>query len=117
MLIKVDENTLLEQALKFNPSLFIDSTNCANPHKLYPKYTEQELANVLIIPTESLYRFRNAILQLPTLVKEYNVKAILLTPFNKLFDYNDKVENKNILNFAREQLEELAKEHLVILGE
>jgi len=118
MLIKVKgDEVLLKKALQYQPSLLIDCTNCANPHRLYPYATEQELANVLMIPTESLYRFRNAILQLPMLAKTYNVKAILLTSFHKLFDYNDKVENESILNFAWEQLEQLSKDHLVFVGQ
>lgn len=103
--------SLVRVALCLAPALFIDSANCANPHK-YNEFELTQHAKLDIIPAESLYRFK------PTIENLNNTKhkIIFIATFNHLFDFDNKEENHNVFVQCWELLAQLAKNKDIYLA-
>jgi len=103
---------VVKYAVEQSPSLIVDCANAADPIRL--RLTNRvQLAQSRIIPAESLYRFRETLRVLPSLINQGELVAI--TAFHHLFGYDDEEENNNITLFSWQQLSALAMNTEVIV--
>jgi hypothetical protein len=107
---------LLIHASKNLPSLIIDCANAANPHSLFPEIDELKLAQMHVFELELLYKFRDVLLEVPSIAEKLKAKSIVVTTINHLFNYQDELENQNILQHAWELMKEIGKKHEIIIG-
>ena len=84
-----DEIKLLLKAFEKTPSLIIDCGNCADPHKLFQYVKEEQLHDVYVMNAEAIYRFRDALKQVPYWAEKLKIKSIIITPIHTLFSYDD----------------------------
>lgn len=106
---------LTTMALKFTPALFIDSANCSDIHR-FNHFPMENYIGLHIVPAESLYRFLPTIKSIPELVERTNSRAVFITTFTHLFDYDDEVEVNDVFNNAWELLRNLGKEYNIFVG-
>ncbi len=98
------------------PSLVIDCANCANPHKLFPKVTIEQLSKIYVVELELLYKFRDVLLRVPSIAKQKEIKTIVVTISDFLFHYQDEIENNNITEHCWELLHEIGKKYEIVAG-
>ena len=108
---------LMLEAFKNTPSLIIDCSNAANPHKYYGIIEEETLKQVYIQEVEMLYKYRDIIKQLPNTIKKIKPKIILITNTKYLFNYQNEHENKLIHLYCNKQLKKLSKTINIIKAE
>jgi hypothetical protein len=111
-----DSVELLHYACIHPPSLVIDCSGSANPHKLFPAIQPEQLFDVYVIQCELLYVFRDILKKLPEILKQHDISTIVVTRFNHLFHYNSEQENKDIIEHVWVLLSKLALRHTVIVG-
>ena len=92
------DRMLVQEGLK-EPCLFIDCSNCTDPHKVACA-DEQSLRNFYVIPAESLYRFRPTLDKIEEIAKTLQVQRVIISTFSRLFNYDDKEENKDVYEYA-----------------
>jgi hypothetical protein len=105
---------LMRYAVEHAPSLIIDCANCANPHSLYPEFTMQELAKVYVMEAEMLYKFRDTLRRIA--YTRPPVKTIVITSVRHLFNYDDEIENKNLLEHCSVLIKYLSRKYRVIMA-
>ena len=107
---------LLLYAANHTPSLVIDCANAANPHFLYPSVSLEKMSQVYVIELELLYKFRDVLLRVPSLIKNRNIKSVIVTTSNHLFHYQDEIENQNLIEHSWELMKSIGKNNLVLVG-
>ncbi|MFW5746976.1 MAG: hypothetical protein ACOCWQ_05515 [Nanoarchaeota archaeon] len=108
--------TLLQEATDRPPSLIVDCANCADPHTLFPFIPMETFASVHVIIAEAIYRFRDSLKQVPEFAQQLGTRTIIITPFDRLFDYGNTQETEDVINHAWELMQQLAQEYTVITG-
>ncbi|MCF7861735.1 hypothetical protein K9M79_05800 [Candidatus Woesearchaeota archaeon] len=93
---KIVNKEIFRYAFDSLPSIVLDCANTANPHSFYPKVTIEDLSRVYVISVDALYRFRDSLKYIPKLAKQLKPKSIIITSFEHLFNYDDKLEIHNI---------------------
>ncbi|MFH1511092.1 MAG: hypothetical protein ABIF10_05345 [Candidatus Woesearchaeota archaeon] len=111
----INRNLLL-YAVNNSPSLFIDCANCANPHSLFPLIDIDSLGGVYVMQAELIYTFRDVLKKAAVVAQSLKVNCIIITTFNGLFDYDDKLENKDVYAHCWELIKELSKTREVLVG-
>ena len=107
---------LLLYAAKNTPCLVIDCANVANPHSLFPEVDLPVLEKIYVIELELLYKFRDTLLRVPSIMRNIGAKHIVVTTINHLFHYQDELENKNIMDHAWRLLKILSKRYTIVAG-
>jgi len=103
---------LLLYASKHTPSLIIDCANVANPHSL----SDANLHEIYVIELELLYKFRDVLLRVPSLVRQIKAKKIIVTTSDHLFNYQDEKENNNIIEHAWELMRKIGEKYTIVVG-
>jgi len=85
---------LLREACNNYPSLFIDCNNCANPHLMFGIVSDEALHNVFVVQAESMYRFSTVLKELEDIAEQLNVKRIIISTFDRLFNFQNELENR-----------------------
>lgn len=107
---------LIFHAARKKPSLIIDCANCANPHLFYPNLTIEDFNELYVIELELLYKFRDVLLRVPSIMKKIRGSTVVVTTSNHLFNYQDELENRNIIEHSWEIMEIIGKRYDVIAG-
>lgn len=107
---------LLMYASNHAPSLVIDCANAANPHSLYPAVPMEKMSQVYVIELELLYKFRDVLLRVPSIIKKMYIKSIVITTSDHLFNYQDKIENHNIIQHSWELMRAIGNKKAVLVG-
>jgi len=108
--------SLLPYALKNTPSLIVDSSNYANPHVLFPFTQPEDMHDVFVVQAELIYKFRDIIKNIDLLVKEIKPKCIIVTVFDRLFHYDDKEENYDVLSHSWELMKKYSRKYDFFVG-
>jgi len=112
MLKTIDDNfELVLHALKNPPSLILDCANVANPHRFYPYVPYENYRRTYVIAVDAIYRFRDTLKRADKIADSLGVRTIVITSFDKLFNYQDKEENANIIDHCQELIKKLGKEY------
>jgi len=107
------DRRLLRLALDRAPSIFVDASNCANIHRMG---AGQDLSRLFIIPAESLYRFKPTLLKLRYFAECMDAKNIFISSIPHLFDYDDPVETRAVIEQCWKIIRWLSKQYNVIVG-
>jgi hypothetical protein len=107
---------LLAEATMNAPNLIIDCANCADPHAIARYSSAEALDDVHIIEVDLIYKFRDVLLALDETVKHIGAKKIIITTFDKLFNYQDKEENTDVYLQIWLLLRRMAATHDIIVG-
>lgn len=107
---------LLLYAAENTPSLILDCSNCANPHKLFPAVQEDKLTNMFVVNIDIIYKLRDTLKTTNTMAQSVGAKHIIITIFNELFDYDNKEENLEIFKHSWELITQLSDKYKVIVG-
>jgi hypothetical protein len=100
---------LFLKAFENHPSLILDCGNMANPHNLFPMVREEQLHDVYVMNAEAIYRFRDALRQIPYWVEKLKIRCIIITTIQVLFSYDDEEENHDVLEHCWELMKEISK--------
>jgi hypothetical protein len=111
-----DVRMLLLAAFEKAPSLVIDCANCANPHALFPAVPLERMHDVYVMNAEAIYRLRDTLRQVPYWARKLGVKTIVITQIGGLFSYDDKEENRDIIEHCKEIIQGLSEEYEVLMG-
>ena len=109
-------NELLRYAVETQPSLVVDCANAANPHALFPDVEQEQLHQVYVMNAEAIYRFRDALRQVPLWAERLEVKMIIVMPIHILYAYDDEVENQDVLDDCWMIMHEIGKIYPVVVG-
>ena|SRR3989344_610237 len=112
---KININLLI-YAFENPPSLVLDCNNASNPHFLFPYIALEKLDSVYIIEIELIYKLRDTLKVTRNIVKQLEIKTIVITPFNKLFNYNNEKENYQVLLHSWELIRNLSFNYDVVVG-
>jgi hypothetical protein len=88
---------LLLLAFERSPSLVIDCANCADPHRFFGKVPEHKLSEVYVMNAEAIYRFRDSLKMVPYWAEKLSIRNIFVTTIGTLFSYDDKEEDKEVI--------------------
>jgi hypothetical protein len=113
----INEHEILDYAAKNVPILLIDCSNCANPHKLYPKFGYKELNSIYVIPVELIYSFRDVLKKIPEIMESLEINNLAVSSFSHLINYQDEEENNSIYEHAWDLLRELSKKYNIVISE
>lgn len=107
MLIGLDVNDydLTNLAFEKTPSLILDCNLGVNLFDHIDK--ADDFSKVYIIEIEMLYKFLNALQNLPKYIEDLNIKLLVITNVKKLFDHGDEEETFYVF----EQIWTLLKQH------
>jgi len=106
----------LLKAFELTPCLIIDCGNAANPHSLFPKIREEQLHDVYVMNAEAIYRFRDALKQVPYWAQRLKVRQIIVTTIHALFSYDDEEENYNVLEQCWKLMKQISEKIPVTVG-
>ncbi len=112
----IDNVKLLKFAARHPPSLVVDCANAADPHKLYPGVTLEQLSKVYVVELELLYKFRDVLLRVPSIMRKIGGDYVVVTTSNHLFHYQNEKENHDILEHAWQILRFLSRRYKIIAG-
>ena len=98
------------------PALIIDCANVANPHKYFPKITEEQFAQMYVFELEMLYKLRDVLLQVPKVARDRKVNSIVVTTAHHLMNYQDEIENKDIYGHIWELLIKIGRKTKTIVA-
>ena len=107
---------LMLYASKNLPSLVIDCANAANPHSLFPAVDLDKLGQIYVIELELLYKFRDVLLRVPSIIRRLGIKCVIVTTSDHLFNYQDELENHNVMEHAWHLMKIISKKHNIIVG-
>lgn len=96
--------------------LIIDCANAADPHRLFPKVTAEQLADVHTMPIDLLYQFRDAAKALPTLLLRSGMRYAVFTAPHHLFSYHDDDEDLAVIEHAWELLARISCDHHILFA-
>lgn len=88
---------------RFGKVLFIDCDNSCDPHKLMDKHAEEIdtcLEQIHVIQAELLYALREHCRHLPQYIEELRPRCIIVTPFHRVYHYQDEKENEAIFDYV-----------------
>lgn len=109
-------NRLLVKAFENTPSIIIDCGNACNVHNLFPMIKEEQLHEVYVMNAEAIYRFRDALKQIPYWSKKLKIKQVVITTIHILYSYDDEEENYNVLEHCWQIMKEISKNIPVYVG-
>ena len=107
---------LLLYASKNTPSLVIDCANAANPHSLFPEVSAEKMGDIYVVELEMLYKFRDVMLKVPFFIRDLKARCVIVTTSDHLFNYQDEVENNNIIEHTWELMKQIGKANTVVVG-
>jgi len=107
---------LLLKAFEKAPSLVLDCGNSADPHMLFPQIREEQLHSVYVMNAEAIYRFRDALLQIPYWSRRLGTRCLAITTIHALFSYDNPDENYNVLEHCWELMKGLSADFPVYVG-
>jgi len=107
---------LLHLASTKTPSLIIDCANVANPHSLFPKVDIDIMNNIYVIELELLYKFRDVLLRVPSIVRRLKLNRIIVTTSDHLFNYQDELENRNVIEHSWELMGKIGDLTTIVVG-
>jgi hypothetical protein len=113
---KIVNKEIFWYAFQNLPSIVLDCANTANPHSFYPEVSVEDLSQVYVISVDALYRFRDSLKYIPKLAKQIKPGSIIITSFEHLFNYDDKLEVKNINSEGWEIISGFAKDYLTYVA-
>lgn len=104
----------MHYAIEHTPCIFIDASNCANP----PRYgiNDDRMHDVFVVQAELLYTLRDTLRDLPRLVQDLHTTTIIISPFDRVFNYHDEVENSAVFSECWELLYLYGKEYHILAG-
>ncbi len=105
---------MIMYAAKKAPALIIDCANSADPHAFYPEISIEQFRKLYVIELELLYKFRDALLRVPSIMKNIGARTIVVTTSDHLFNYQDEKENYNIMDHSWELLKRIGEKYTVI---
>jgi len=109
-------HALLLYAAEHIPCLIIDCANAANPHALFPEVPLENMSQIYVIELELLYKFRDVLIQAPRFLDRLEAKHLVVTTPGVLFNYQDELENHNIMEQAWELMRSLGNSYTVVVG-
>lgn len=74
----------------------------------------EELGKVYVMEAEMLYKFRDSLRRIA--YTRPPVKTIVITTVTHLFNYDDELENKNILEHCSVLIKSLARKYKVVMA-
>lgn len=98
---------LVQYALEHTPSLILDCANVADPHLYYPYHDETAFEETYVIPIDLLYKFRDSLKSVDDFVVQKNIDVIVVTSYQRLFHYDNDIENELILQHCFDLLEQI----------
>lgn len=108
------DNKLLSYASEHTPSLVID---CGNSLELLtPYFPREKMKNIFFLEVDLLYTFKDVLLEAGKIAESLGAKTIIVTTFHKLFNYEEIIENVNIIRQLWELMEDLGKDFDVLVG-
>lgn len=107
---------LLLYAFERTPALILDCANCANPHALFPKAPFEKFDSVFVVEIEVIYSFRDALKRVPLIAEQLEIRCIVITTFNRLFDYGDEREKHEIFEHSWELMKSISASYEVVVG-
>jgi hypothetical protein len=107
---------MLMLAARNAPSLIVDCANCANPHAMFNIADIDKLNEIYVIELELLYKFRDVLLRVPSIMRRIEGRMIVVTTSDHLFNYQDETENKNVLEHAWYLLRKIGERYSVFVG-
>jgi len=110
----VVDHALVQLALDRAPTLLLDCSTSANAHAHIAE--DQAFHNVYVVEIELIYKLRDVLRETKLLVRRFQPKFIILTTFNRLFNYQDEEENLHIYTQCWNMITELSQEYNVIAG-
>lgn len=116
MLRLIEKNDdLIIIALKNPPSLIIDAGNAANPHRFYNHM--ENFRSTYVVAVDAIYRFRDTLLHADDMAKKIGAGVIVVTHFDKLFNFQDDMENRDVLEHCREIITRLSGRYDIYVHE
>ncbi|MFH0876118.1 MAG: hypothetical protein V1859_09350 [archaeon] len=107
---------LMLKAFECMPSLILDCGNTANPYLVSGFINEWQMHHVYVMNAEAIYRFRDALKELPYWSDKLSVKCLVITTIHTLFSYDNPEENYNVLLHCWELMKNIAVEYPVYVG-
>lgn len=107
------DKKLLSYASEHTPSLVID---CGKSLDLIPPFFPKEDNNVFFMKADLLYTLKDVLSEAGTIANSLGVKTIVITTFHKLFNFEEILENINIIQQLWELMENLGKDFDVLVG-
>ncbi|MBN1385809.1 hypothetical protein JW968_02400 [Candidatus Woesearchaeota archaeon] len=97
-------------------SLILDCANCANPHSLFPEIPYEKFHDVFVLEVEIIYKFRDTLKEMDRIMQSIRAERLIVTPFDRLFYYDDEKERENVLEHAWELMKGISKRYDVYVG-
>jgi hypothetical protein len=107
---------LLLYASRHIPSLIIDCANAANPHSIFPDVPIERMNQIYVIELELLYKFRDVLLRLPSMINKLGLRCTIVTTSDGLFNYQDEIENNDIIEHSWELMRQIGSKKTIIVG-
>jgi uncharacterized protein YerC len=114
MLIGV-KGDVLPKAISLQPTLLIDCDMCANPFRLFPDVTQEELSGVYVVGVEIIYGLRDALKRADMHATRLGCSTIAISRMNRLFNYGDEDENHDVYEHSWEIIKSLAEKYTVVV--
>jgi hypothetical protein len=109
-------HALLMYAAEHIPCLVIDCANAANPHAIFPEVPLEKMSQMYVVELELLYKFRDVLVQAHCFLKRLQAQHLIVTTPGHLFNYQDELENHNIIEQSWELMRALGKTYTVVVG-